>query len=290
MLILPAGVVWLASYPRSGNTWIRILLSNLLEGKGVPGDINNFALKGESANSVQAFEELTLLDSDLLKTREIEALRPTVHDAESKHSGEAKLLKTHDAYTYVKGGTPLLGRAARAAIYLVRDPRDVAVSFAAHFGIGIDAAIRRMNDQDDTIGGFLQTRQRLTGWTGHVTSWLDQLDLPVHVIRYEDLHADTSAVFAAALDFLGANYTRHQLEQAVVHSGFAELRRQERENGFCESLPAETLFFRRGETGSWRQELTATQIGVIESDHAITMKRLGYLRAAEMPQSEGYQR
>jgi hypothetical protein len=128
--------------------------------------------------------------------------------------------------------------------------------------------------------------QRLNDWSGHVRSWTEQRDVPVHVIRYEDLHADAAAVLREALDFLGALFdceeeAQEVINRAVHHSDFARLQQQERERGFREQRngaePTSEQFFRRGRVGDWRNHLTARQVQRIEDAHGETMKRFGYV-------------
>lgn len=277
MLAMPDGVVWLASYPKSGNTWMRVLLSNLTSGGERPEDINDLSRRDGIASSRSTFEWQTLVDSDLLTADEIERLRPAAHDADAASRPGAAFIKAHDAYTRLPDGTPLLGRAARAALYLVRDPRDVAVSLAFHAGSGLDEAISLMNRPNGAFGGsHLQVRHRLTDWSGHVRGWLGQTDLPVHLIRYEDLQADTLEVFRRALDFLGVHCDKKAVARAVCHADFAELQRQERENGFRERVEGQAMFFREGCVGGWRRHLSAAQVRAVETAHAAAMARLGY--------------
>jgi aryl sulfotransferase len=281
MLTLPGGMVWIASYPKSGNTWVRILLSNLVHGADDrPEDINNLSLHDGIAGSRRIFEDQTLVDSGLLRPCEIEGLRPSVHDAYAA-SNTAAFVKAHDAWTYLPDGTPLLGRGARAALYLVRDPRDVAVSFAFFQAVSLDHTIEQMNRPGTSFASDSQVRQRVDDWSGHVRGWLDQTDLPVHLIRYEDLQADTPSVLRRALHFLGASFESEAAEEdsiarAVRHASFAELQRQERENGFIERSTRQELFFRQGRVGDWRRHLSEAQVRRIESAHAPTMTRLGY--------------
>ncbi len=273
----PPGLTWLASYPKSGNTWMRILLSGLLA--GVPQDINDLHLQDGIASDRKTFDDLTLLDSRMLRMEEIEDLRPAVHDAFAAALKQGAFVKTHDAYSRLKEETPLLGRGARAAVYLVRDPRDVAISFSHHLHCPLDAAISRLNDPGDIFqGGVAQTRQRLNGWSRHVRSWLEQEDIPVHVVRYEDLLADTPAVFRDVLDFLGIAATPEEAAHAARLADFGELQRQERASGFRERVADEGLFFRQGRAGDWRGKLDTTQVAAIEAAHGGTMERLGYRR------------
>ena len=279
----PAGIVWLASFPKSGNTWFRIFLANLTAGDSGPADINNLDERGGIASSRQEFEAATLLDSSLLSHDDIDELRPGVYAAMAAAANEQRWIKAHDAYTTLPGGEPLLGRnVASAAVYLVRGPRDVAVSLAHHNSTGIDEAIKFMNAADGALswsgrGLARQLRQKLTGWSGHVTSWLDQTDVPVHMLRYEDLKTSPVEGFAGALQFAGRPATTADIERAVRNADINELRRQESEKGFGERTSRTAPFFRSGHSGGWRQTLTAAQADALEQCHGAVMQRLGYL-------------
>jgi aryl sulfotransferase len=288
------GTIWLASYPKSGNTWFRMLLANLSARDGRPVDINELPEHSGMASARAPFDHFTLIDSGLLTHEEIDSLRPRIYEALARgdEADEAlepgtptRFVKAHDAYTLTPAGDPLLAgsRGADGAIVIVRDPRDVAVSLAHHQQTTIDQAIAFMNDANagfcaKTTLQYTQLRQRLLGWSGHVASWLDQPDIPVHPLRYEDLRADTAGALRLALAFAGLSATDGELRRAVAGARFEELRRQEQARGFGEAhrQPLRGNFFRRGEAGAWRDELTSEQVARIEADHAPTMRRLGY--------------
>lgn len=283
--------VWLASYPKSGNTWFRIVNASLSLDADTPTDINDLPERGGIASARGPFDHLTLIDSGLLTQDEIDCLRPRVYeelaggaedDLDSVIVSRVRLVKVHDAYTLTPLGEPLLAGAAgaQAAIVIVRDPRAVAPSLANHNRSTIDEAIAFMNDPRASFSGSVrkqpsQLRQKLLDWSGHIRSWLDQRDIPVHLIRYEDLRADPVARFHAAVTFAGREVTIPDVEKAVRVSDFATLQEQERETGFREG-PREVTFFRRGQTDAWRDELSIDQIARIEAAHAPMMERLGY--------------
>ena len=283
--------IWLASYPKSGNTWLRMLIANL-SATDKPIDINDLPERGGIASARNPFDDLLLIDSGLLTPDETDALRPRVYEALARGDGGdeqpvrgVRFAKVHDAYSLTPAGEPLMAgaRGADGAIVIVRDPRDVAPSLAHHNRTSIDEAITFMNDAD---AGFSiaarqqlrQFRQKLSRWSGHVASWLDQPDIPVHLIRYEDMQADTAAALRGALDFAGIAATSEEIARAVTFADFAQLRRQETEKGFREApwQQPEVKFFRRGEAGAWRDELSADQVARIEAAHAPVMQRLGY--------------
>jgi aryl sulfotransferase len=288
--------IWLASYPKSGNTWLRLLLANLSAKDGRPVDINALPERGSIASARGPFDHLLLIDSGLLTHDEIDSLRPRVYEelargAEDDESDmrdyapPVRFAKTHDAYTLTPEGMPLLAgaRGANGAILIVRDPRDIAPSLASHNCSTIDEAITFMNDKYAAFCAqptrlFSQLRQKLQCWSSHIASWLDQADIPVQLIRYEDLHADTIGTLCRVLTFAGTTATYDEVKRAVMFADFAQLRQQEMEKGFREgpSTKAGGNFFRRGETGGWRDELSRDQVARIESEHAPMMRRLGY--------------
>ena len=290
--------IWLASYPKSGNTWFRMLIANL-SATDKPVDINNLPERGGIASARGPFDHLTLIDSGLLTHDEADRLRPRVYEElrrgaaddeydEPERPQPVRFVKCHDAYTYTADGEPLLGGAkgADGAIVIVRDPRDVAPSLANHSHTTLDAAIDFMNDAaaafcDKTNRQANQLRQQLPGWSAHTESWLTQRDIPVHLVRYEDMKADAARTLRRALAFAERKARDADIARAVAFADFSELKRQETEIGFREAPPRMANgFFRRGETGAWRDELTAEQLARIEAAHAPMMQRLGYALSA----------
>jgi aryl sulfotransferase len=285
--------IWLASYPKSGNTWMRALLGNILAKDSASVGLD--ALVHGYAGDRNCFDLVMLVDSGLLTHDEIDCLRPRAYKAIADGDYDdcfvncrAKLVrfvKTHDAYWITPTGEPLLGGSAAAcgAIIIVRDPRDVALSFAHHLGAGIGEAIAIMSDDGasstffaTTNGQEIQFRQKLLSWSNHVASWLNKIDVPMHLVRYEDLRKDTAGTLRRALAFAGLHATEEKIDQAVGSCEFAQLREQEVQKGFLEAPRPGEKFFRRGEAGGWRDELSEEQILRIESDHGRMMRRLGY--------------
>src|SRR6185503_281441 len=111
-------------------------------------------------------EDDTLVDSNLLTAREAERLRPAFHDFRAREKS-AQFVKTHDAFTYLADGAPMLGTRARAALYVVRDPRDVAVSYSHHFHVSLDQAVRELADRELMLGPSpRQLQQPMLDWSG----------------------------------------------------------------------------------------------------------------------------
>ncbi|MEO9131205.1 MAG: sulfotransferase domain-containing protein, partial [Sphingomonas sp.] len=120
--------------------------------------------------------------------------------------------------------------------------------------------------------------QLLPRWSGYNAGWLDQADIPVHLVRYEDMQANVAEVFRGALAFAGIGISAEESAQAARFADFGELKKQEVERGFREAPRNSPSggFFRRGVSGAWYDELSPAQVARIEADHADMMARLGY--------------
>jgi len=275
-------IVWLVSYPKSGNTWLRAFLANLLADNDTPADINNLNVGGIASNRRIADEALGLECSDLTP-EEIERYRPEVYRSRANGSETLLFVKTHDAYTLNSDSEPLFpSDITRAAVYVVRSPLDVSVSFAQYATKTIDEAIEGMARETMALAARhdrldLQLRQRLLSWSHHVSSWLDQIAIPVHVMRYEDISREPIEAFTGAVRFLGLEHDLERVRRAVTFSSFDTLRQQELKHGFREKPLHAESFFRSGRVGAWREILTKTQVERLIRDHGTIMRRLGYV-------------
>ena len=213
-------ITWLASYPKSGNTWMRVFLTNLRRGGTTPADINDLD-PTIGASGREVFDRLLGYDTANLTHDEIDALRPDVYTHLAAHADTPLICKVHDAYTHLPDGRPLFPTtAASVVIYLVRNPLDVSVSLAHHNQMaGIDPAIDLMRDPQATLGARTRTgafRQQLLSWSGHVRSWVDAPELAVHVVRYEDLLSRPVETFSAAATFVGLAVTPDAVARALA--------------------------------------------------------------------------
>jgi aryl sulfotransferase len=276
-------IIWLASYPKSGNTWMRAVLTNYLRNTHQPVDINELD-GGPVAGARDLFDEQVGLESSDLTPEEILAHRPQVYESLAADATSTLFLKIHDACLQLPNNQWLVSaQATQGAVYILRNPFDVAISFAHHNNISIEKTIKNMANPDYSLGERLghldlQMRQPVLTWSGHVCSWIDQKVFPVHAIRYEDMHRDPGTTFRAAFQFMGFEEEPDRLNRALKFSNFKLLQEQEQAHGFNErSSRSELAFFRRGEAGSWRSVLTTEQVDQIVNAHAEVMRRFGYL-------------
>jgi aryl sulfotransferase len=279
-------IIWLASYPKSGNTWVRVLLTNYMRNGNEPVDINKLD-GGPIASARLWFDEWAGIEASALDDNVIERLRPDVYRRMAGESQQTLFMKVHDAWTLTDRNEAMFPPDVTAGVvYILRNPLDIAMSFAHHWGVTVAKAVENMCDPEYTIARSLgglsdQLRQRLLSWSGHVQSWLDKSRLSIYTVRYEDLLRNPEIMFREIVNFCGLPYDETRINKAVAFSNFSELQRQEKEKGFRErSVVAPGPFFRRGQAGSWREELNEELASHIISRHKEIMHRFGYLTDA----------
>lgn len=282
-----AKIFWFASYPKSGNTWIRTFLTNYLRNAVEPADINMLE-GGPIAAARSWFDEWSGIEASALDDGMIGILRPGVYRFMANEVKEPLYMKVHDSWCRTMQGEGLFPADITAGVvYVLRNPLDMAASCANHWGVSIAQAVDNLCDADFALarGGMGdQLRQHLGSWTGHVRSWLDESGLPVHLVRYEDLRSDPEAFFGKLVQFCNLPFDPDRLRRAVTFSDFRELQRQERDRGFRErSVVAHGAFFRRGMAGTWRDELPDTLAARLIAVHGEMMRRFGYLDEQNMP-------
>ena len=281
-------IVWLASYPKSGNTWFRVFLTNLLSESDEPASINDLE-RTPIASARGVFDSLTGLEASDLTYSEIDSMRPEIYQQISAEAEATRFMKVHDAYTLNDNKVPLFPTAASlGAIYFLRNPLDVAVSYAHHSGCSYDKAIAWMSDESHSFCGkpkrlHNQLRQKLLSWSTHPLSWLENPEIPTCLLRYEDMKQEPVATFHKAVTFAGLDYNRQAVEKALALSDFKTLQEQEKKEGFQEKSQSSEKFFRKGKIGSWREELNDNQAATIIADHRESMRRFGYLDANDEP-------
>lgn len=282
------GIFWLASYPKSGNTWFRIFLANVLKPSETPIELNDIQT-GAIASARQWVDETLGFDSASLSHDEIDRLRPLVYQWHSEHLEGAGYHKIHDAYTYLENTTPLIPqRGTLGALYFIRNPLDVAISYANHSNCSIDEAIAHMGKPSHAFckGKYKQhnqLRQKLLSWSMHVNSWTKATDIRICVLRYEDMKQNPLSTFTKAAEFLELGASIQAIKQALSHAHIEKLQRQEEQSGFKEKPAKVSRFFRKGNVGDWQNTLSLSQVNQIIEDHGEVMQQFGYLDTNHQP-------
>jgi hypothetical protein len=270
-------IIWLASYPKSGNTWLRAFLHNLLRNPAEGYDINqldDFTLGESSYGWYKLIDDRPL---EAYSVAEVAAMRPKVHKRLTTLYPDSIFVKTHCAVMEDHGVPTVNFEATAGAIYVVRNPLDVAISYAHHLGTSVDIAIEFMaKSRSMSPASNNHVHELLGSWSEHVESWTAKPTRALHVVRYEDMLGKPQATFGAIVRFLGLKPPRERLERAINRSSFRVLQEQERRYGFKERGEHAERFFREGKAGQWRKLLTQEQIERIAQAHSEQMRRFGY--------------
>ena len=272
-------IVWIASYPKSGNTWVRAFLHNVLRQPDAPQDINALTELSTGESGATRYQRHDPRPPGAWSIEDVQRMRPLVHRDIMAEAPGMVFCKTHNAMLAVRGVSLLTPEATAGAIYILRDPRDIAVSYSRHLGRSIDDTIAFMADTGAATGGTeTKVFEMHSSWSAHVDFWTRRADPRLHVMRFEEMLASPEQAFAGLAAFLGETPAPERLARAIRFSAFDELRGQEQARGFSEQ-PAESAgpFFRAGRAGEWREVLSPAQRARIERDHAAMMTRLGYL-------------
>ncbi|HET7717865.1 MAG TPA: sulfotransferase domain-containing protein [Bauldia sp.] len=278
----PKGIIWIASYPRSGNTWTRAFINALGHVIRDPnfGDIDiNKIEEGSAAESkAELYTQILGKPAHRATDAEIAAVRPRVQAGIVKSLGRPVFIKTHNANA-MDHGFPIINMAVSAgAVYIVRNPLDVAISFAAFSGTTVDQVIKSMATPGWGVRTSRENVRIVTGsWSENVGSWTGRPHPAVLVVRYEDLVADPAKHFGSVARHLLMTPTDEQLAKAIDLTGFERLRAKEAVAGFVERPDTTNQFFRAGRPGQWREKLTEEQVAKIVTAHKPLMRRFGYL-------------
>jgi len=272
-------IVWLASYPKSGNTWLRAFLANLVANRPTPVPLLELPNYGRLEADPALYSQIAGRPSTELDFDQLCALRPQVHAAIAEAAPRTVFVKTH-SMAGAHNSVPLLTpQISAGAICIVRNPLDVAISMAHHFAIGLDAAIDYLGDERAaTENSELFVSEFLGSWSTHVKSWADMEGPRILVLRYEDLIDKPAKHFGKVAKLIGTE-DRARIERAVAHASFASLAGMERRDGFAEVPIKGQRFFRAGRINQWREALNREQVQRVIARHREQMLRFRYVPA-----------
>jgi hypothetical protein len=274
-------IIWLASYPKSGNTWMRSFLHNMLTNAKEPVPIDQLTQFCLGESNAVPYEIRAKKPLDDMTEEEIVKLRPLIQRDFTRASPDSVFVKTHN-YMGTWHDEPIHNMDVTAgAIYIVRNPLDVVLSVRHHYSTTIDEAIQRMGTFGiGTSKGSGHVPEVHSSWSHNVASWTSTPNPQLLVVRYEDLLGDPKKYFGLTCRFLGLTPPPERLDRAIRFSSFKVLKDQEDQHGFKERPKNATAnFFREGRTDQWRDELTPEQVRQIISDHREQMERFNYIPA-----------
>jgi hypothetical protein len=285
-------IIWLASYPKSGNTWLRSLLCSYFFSKNgvfnfkLLDNIKQFSSKNFNLEDGSESNYQLRVSKNWIPTQEILNKDKKVH-----------FLKTHNALCSINGSNFTNRKNTLASIYIVRDPRNVVTSISNHFNLNITQSIKFISNKKKIIfpqKKFYDEKNKndpkdfnfLGSWSEHYLSWKNIKISPILVIKYEDLVKDTEKTFISVLKFLSLfmkfDFDESKIKKSIYTTSFENMAKMEKKDGFIESPDSsknlkKIRFFHLGSNNTWKNLLSEKVTKNIEHHFKKEMEILGYL-------------
>ena len=285
-------IIWLASYPKSGNTWLRFYVISLLMGKQTNLNLNHLRAIMNYPHSTQ-FEDLV---SNLFDFDEI-AKNWITSQNKINSNKNLRFFKTHNMLGKFRGNLFTNSENTLGSIYIVRDPRNVVTSVKNHYSLSnYEEATKFIFNENQVLS--LSDRQKdlylkskkfpltqfVGSWKTHYLSWKN-MKKNYLLVRYEDLVESPKNEFTKIADFVGnllkLKFTEDQIDNAISLSSFDKLEKMEKDNGFTESTIGKNgkrnKFFFLGPKNDWKKIIDNNTKSLIEKEFESEMKELKYL-------------
>lgn len=272
------GIIWVASYPRSGTTWVRMALFNLfkiMSGSQMPAHLsalNDFSPWDAKFPQYKNYlrGEYHKLPPGMLCAAHFHAQQDVARDRPGP-----VFVKTHWPLGKLRGYNTHDLSVSAGAIYVVRNPLDLTVSLSSFLGKSIDATIELMANPTTGLNNA-EAFELWGSWTQNVSSWIGSPN--VRIVKYEDLLNEPDVWFGSVMRYaFDPPPTSDQVNAAVAQTAFGRLKAQADVVGY--STPSGRSFFREGRSGEWREKLTSAQVDRIVANHGDVMRHLSYLPA-----------
>ena len=282
-------IIWLSSYPKNGNTWLRALISAYYYSD------DGFFIGDRNLENIQQFPVKKSLESfnfDLSKPGD--SARYWIPAQEKINMDKkVKFLKTHSALVKLGQNDFTNKKNTLGCIYIVRDPRNVLDSMSRHFQLDHDKALSVMQDEKNFTYDFKKKNdysdyQFISSWEKNYQSWKNNRLIPIKFLKYEDLLKETFFVFKEIVEFIDelinnkSGFNREKAKNAVRSTSFENLKKIEENKGFSESIIARKdkkiiPFFHLGPKNNWQKNFDNKFIEKINNIFQKNLDELNYL-------------
>ena len=288
-------IIWVTSYPKSGNTWLRSILSSLFFSEDGRFDfkllqhIKHF----DRPENYSFVKEINKDDyENLSKIKVISKYRIQAQE-KLKTEKEFIFFKTHSANASLNSNQYTNEKNSLALIYIVRDPRDIVISYSKYQNISVDRATEKITNKaiiensgfknDNKFPSLITDKLPyiMSSWDINYNSW-NSLEVPRLFIRYEDLLNNPVSILNKIIIFFKNNTKiettnlNKKIDNIIKTTNFQFLKNQEQKYGFKEAT-TNSDFFRKGINNQWSEILTKKQIEKIENNFKLLMTKLNYI-------------
>ena len=282
---------YLASYPKSGNTWVRLFIKEIsrlldIKNEDVLPDINiNKELDTGMITSSRVWisDQLGINSCDF-SFKELDLVRGKCGKSKNIFNEGDRFHKTHDAFiSKDSDGNPVLEtNYCKGVVYILRHPEDIVISLSHFFKLNYDESVEFLLNKDSALVpheglGNNQVRQYMGRWDKHVLSWVDQEIIPSIVMRYEDMKFDPITSFSKISSFLNLTNDIELIKKAIDNTSIEKIKDiEKRLKGFKEKPAQCDSFFRSGRTGEGAEKLSFIQKEKLYKKMKKVMNRFGY--------------
>jgi len=276
-------IIWIASYPKSGNTWIRSLLSTYLYSND---GIFNFDLL-KKINQFPSKQYLKFFLKDFKDIKKVSDYWIAAQDRINLFNDKPIFLKTHSALCTLENNSFTNKNNTKAVIYVVRDPRNLITSLSHHYSMNMEKAYffiinkQQMTMASDWGKDDFGIASVLGNWSTHYKSWRNIKFAPILVVKYEDLLNNTNNTFKSILNFLSRLIDIMIDEKKIINTvnscSFETLAEKEKTEGFDEAIDSNKKFFYLGKKNNWKNLLDPEMEKKTREAFLKEMKELGYI-------------
>ena len=282
-------IFWIASYPKSGNTWLRTLISSYYYSDD--GIYSENLIK-----RIRQFpEKMHFTDFDYNQNIVTDTSKFWIK-AQEKINKDKKLkfFKTHNAFGALNNNHFTDNKNSIGVIYIIRDPRNVITSLMNHYELDNEQAIKWMTNEKNYIYDVINFDedgysdfQFISSWNTNYKSWLLQKKIPIKFIKYEDLLNQTFTVFKDVINFINITTRNNEkikidkLKNSINSTFFDKLQYMEKKNGFSEAITSKKNnkkipFFNMGPKNDWKKVLDKNLINRLNDHFEKNLIELSY--------------